>query len=86
MNIQLTNALAGLLGERFTTSEHKRQQHVRDESALRPMIPEAVCYPLGTEKVAVVVRLCWQHQTPSSLLEQAVLWRAKSLHHTAGCR
>jgi D-lactate dehydrogenase (cytochrome) len=64
MNAQLIDALAQLLGERFTTSDYERQQHGQDESALRPIPPEAVCFPLTTEEVAAVVRLCYQHQTP----------------------
>jgi D-lactate dehydrogenase (cytochrome) len=64
MNEQLSNELAQLLGERFTTSEHERQQHGRDESSLRPMPPAAVCFPLNNEEVVAIVRLCHAHQTP----------------------
>jgi len=64
MNTQLQHELSQLLGERFNTSEHERQQHGRDESSLTPMPPDAVCYPLSTEEVSAIVKLCGQHQTP----------------------
>ncbi|MCB8925836.1 MAG: FAD-binding protein [Ardenticatenaceae bacterium] len=56
--------LAQLLGDRFTTSDYERQQHGQDESSLPPMLPDAVCFPLTTEEVAAIVKLCTQHQTP----------------------
>lgn len=64
MNEQLISELSQLLGDRFTTSEHERQQHGKDESSLLPMLPDAVCFPLSTEEVAVIVRLCHEYQTP----------------------
>src|SRR5215510_1644377 len=64
MDVQLINELSQLLGDRFTTSEHERQQHGKDESSLRPMPPDAVCFPLTTEEVASIVRCCHEHHTP----------------------
>jgi len=64
MNNPLFMALSELLGERFTTGDYERQQHGKDESSLRPMAPDAVCFPLSTEEVAAIVRLCGQHHTP----------------------
>lgn len=64
MNTQLIGELTHFLGDRFTTSDYERQQHGQDESALRPMLPDAVCFPLTTEEVAEIVRLCYLHQTP----------------------
>jgi D-lactate dehydrogenase (cytochrome) len=64
MNTQLHQELSQLLGDRFTTSEHERQQHGKDESSLSPMPPDAVCYPLNTEEVSDIVKLCQQHHTP----------------------
>jgi D-lactate dehydrogenase (cytochrome) len=61
---QLSNELSKLLSDRFTTSEHERQQHGKDESSLLPMPPDAVCFPLSTEEVAAIVRLCHQYHTP----------------------
>jgi len=60
----LNSELVHLLGERFTTSEHERQQHGKDESSHKPMPPDAVCFPSSTEKVAAIVQLCHQHYTP----------------------
>ena len=64
MDAQLINELTRLLGDRFTTSEHERQQHGKDESSLPPIPPDAVCFPLNTEEVASIVRCCYQHHTP----------------------
>ncbi len=64
MNTQLINELTRFLGDRFTVSDYERQQHGKDESPLPPMPPDAVCFPLTTEEVSEVVRLCYQYQTP----------------------
>ena len=64
MNNELAQALTQLLGDRFTTAEYERNQHGKDESTLRPMPPDAVCFPLSTEEVAEIVRLCYQHHMP----------------------
>ncbi len=64
MNTQLSDQLSALLGERFTTADYERQMHGKDESSLTPIPPEAVCFPLSTEEVAAIVRLCRQHRTP----------------------
>ena len=64
MDENLSAELAEVLGDRFTTSEHERQQHGKDESSLKPMPPDAVCFPISTAEVARIVRLCHQHHTP----------------------
>jgi len=64
MNVQLTEKLEQLLGDRFTTSEHELQQHGRDESSFSPIPPEAVCFPLSTADVSAIVQLCGQYLTP----------------------
>ena len=64
MSTQLHQELSQLLGDRFTTADHERQQHGKDESSLRPMPPDAVCFPLSTEEVSAIVKLCRQYRTP----------------------
>ncbi|MEP6894359.1 MAG: FAD-linked oxidase C-terminal domain-containing protein [Chloroflexota bacterium] len=64
MDVQLTEKLEELLGDRFTTSEHELQQHGRDESSFSPIPPEAVCFPLSTTEVSAIVQLCGQYSTP----------------------
>lgn len=64
MDEQLSKELSQLLNDRFTTSEHERQQHGKDESSLLPMPPDSVCFPLSTEEVAAIVHLCHEYQTP----------------------
>lgn len=64
MNTQLHQELSRLLGARFTTSDYERQQHGKDESSLSPMPPDAVCFPLSTEEVSAIIKLCRQHHTP----------------------
>lgn len=64
MNPHLIETLTDLLGDRFTTAEYERTQHGKDESSLTPLPPDAVCFPLSTEEVSAVVRLCGQYHTP----------------------
>lgn len=64
MDSQLIEELTNLLGDRFTVSDYERQQHGKDESALPPMLPDAVCFPLTTEEVAETVRLCHHYKAP----------------------
>lgn len=64
MSTQIHQELSQLLGDRFTTAGHERQQHGKDESSLRPMPPDAVCFPLSTEEVSAIVKLCRQYRTP----------------------
>ena len=64
MNPQIVEQLTQLLGERFTTSEYERQQHGKDESSLKPMPPDGVCFPLTTAEVSAVVKICYQHKMP----------------------
>ncbi|MCB9136147.1 MAG: FAD-binding protein [Anaerolineales bacterium] len=64
MNTELSHALTELLGDRFITAEYERTQHGKDESSHTPMPPDAVCFPLNTDEVSAVVRLCGQYHTP----------------------
>lgn len=64
MEATLIDELSQMLGDRFTTSEHERQQHGKDESSLRPTPPDAVCFPLTTEEVSAIVQRCRAHSTP----------------------
>ena len=56
--------LQKLLGERATTGSYDRQQHGRDESSHAPMPPDVVCFPLTTEEVVEIVRICRVHRAP----------------------
>ena len=60
----LLDGLRALLGERATTGESVRAQHGRDESAFAPMPPDAVVFPLSTDEVAAIARLCHAHDVP----------------------
>ena len=64
MSHSLHQELSRLLEDRFTTADYEREQHGKDESSLSPMPPDAVCFPLSTEEVSAVVRLCRQYHTP----------------------
>ena len=57
-------ALRSLLGDRCTTNATELAQHAHDESFHQPAMPEAVVFPLTTEEVAAVVRLCAHHRIP----------------------
>ena len=57
-------ALQIILGERLTTSSSQRAHHGRGESYHAALPPEAVCYPISTAEVALVVKTCNQHRVP----------------------
>jgi D-lactate dehydrogenase (cytochrome) len=60
----LLTSLAHLLGERCTTNRAVCLQHGTDESAYEPQPPDVVVFPLNTEEVAGIVKLCYAHHTP----------------------
>lgn len=51
-------ALQEILGDRVSTHLGLRQQHGKDESFHTPRAPDAVVYPVSTEEVSQIVRLC----------------------------
>jgi len=57
-------ALGNLLGDRFSTGRDVREQHGTDESWHPPQAPDAVCFPLSTEEVVEIVRVCAANQVP----------------------
>lgn len=57
----VTQGLASLLGDRFSTAQAVREQHGRDESYHPAVPPEAVCFAETTEEVQAIVRLCAAH-------------------------
>ena len=56
--------LAGLLGERLTTSAAIREQHGRDESYHAAFPPDAVAFAETTDEVAAIVKVCAAHRVP----------------------
>jgi D-lactate dehydrogenase (cytochrome) len=56
--------LGKLLGDRFSTGRDVREQHGTDESWHPPQAPDAVCFPLSTEEVVEIVRVCAANQVP----------------------
>jgi D-lactate dehydrogenase (cytochrome) len=61
---ELLDTLFGLFGDRFSVNRTVCLQHGTDESAYRPMPPDAVVYADCTDEVASIVALCEQHRTP----------------------
>ncbi len=58
------DALADLLGARFTRSQSDRELHGRSEGHFPLMPPDAVVYPDSTEEVAAIVRICAEAGLP----------------------
>jgi D-lactate dehydrogenase (cytochrome) len=56
--------LRRLLGDRLSTSDSVRDLHSHDESWHAPHQPDAVAFPVSTEEVAMVVRVCAAHRIP----------------------
>lgn len=60
----VAGALSASLGDRFVTTPSVREHHGRDESSLPPAAPDAVAFPVSTEEVAAILRLCNEHGLP----------------------
>jgi len=58
------DALAGVLGDRLSTSESQLDLHGRDESSLPPCRPDAVAFPESTAEVSAVLAACHAHDVP----------------------
>ena len=56
--------LRRLLGERLSTASDVRESHGKDISYHTPAPPDAVAFPLSTDEVSRIVRICAQHETP----------------------
>ena len=64
---RLDAAIADLrrqLGDRLSTSDSVRDLHSHDESWHTPHRPDAVAFPVSTDEVAAVVRVCAAHRIP----------------------
>lgn len=60
----LLSELRGLCGERFSIAPAAREQRGKDESAHPTAPPDAVVFPVSTDEVAAVVKLCAHHGVP----------------------
>jgi D-lactate dehydrogenase (cytochrome) len=56
--------LKALLGDRFDAGRAIRDQHGRDESSLPPAAPDGVAFPLTTEEVSAIVKICARDGVP----------------------
>jgi len=61
---RLIERLGELLGDRCTTSAAERMHHGHGESYHPTYPPDAVCYPVCTEEVSRIVRLCREFRVP----------------------
>lgn len=57
-------SLKTLLGDRFSVSKSDRENHGRSESHFPLTPPDAVAYPITTDEVAQIVKLCDATHTP----------------------
>jgi len=60
----LIEALRAQLGDRVSTTDAVRDHHSHAESWHAPARPDAVVFPLSTDEVAAVARLCHAHRVP----------------------
>ncbi|MGR3365611.1 MAG: FAD-binding oxidoreductase [Maritimibacter harenae] len=58
------DALARLLGDRFSTGSSVLDQHGRDESWHHPQRPDGVCFPETTEEISEICKICFAHEVP----------------------
>ncbi len=57
-------ALAALLGDRLSRSPSDLALHGQNESYFEPCPPDAVAYPVSTEEVSALARICSAHGVP----------------------
>lgn len=60
----VADALTTLLGDRFSRSKADLDLHGHSEAHFAPMPPDGVAYPLTTQEVAQVVKICAAHNCP----------------------
>ena len=60
----LLNELRDLVGDRVSTVAAVREHHSRGESHHEGRLPDAVVYPLSTDEVRDIVRICARHRCP----------------------
>ena len=56
--------LRAILADRVSTSESVREHHSHGESWHAPGVPDAVVFPVSTDEVAVIVKVCAEHRRP----------------------
>ena len=57
-------ALAAIFGNRVSTGSSVLEMHSRDEGHVTPVLPDAVVFPLSTEEVSTIVKICAAHKCP----------------------
>ncbi|OCX66052.1 2-hydroxy-acid oxidase [Thioclava sp. SK-1] len=57
-------ALKNLLGTRLSTSTAERTQHGQNETWFAPALPDAVAWPIDTQEVSQIMKICAAHQMP----------------------
>ena len=62
--LPVLDSLRATLGERFSTAAAVRDHHSRGESHHAPHLPAAVAFPVSTEEVQAIVRVCSAHEVP----------------------
>ncbi|MDP2053777.1 MAG: FAD-binding protein, partial [Acidobacteriota bacterium] len=60
----MIDELRSLLGDRVSTAEAVREHHSHGESWHAAGMPDAVVFPVSTEEVSAIVRICAAHGTP----------------------
>lgn len=57
-------ALRAILGDRVSTADSVREHHSHGESWHAAGLPEAVAFPVSTDEVSAIVKVCAQHKRP----------------------
>ncbi|MEP7384687.1 MAG: FAD-linked oxidase C-terminal domain-containing protein [Gemmatimonadota bacterium] len=60
----LVRSLSAIVGDRWTRAESELQQHGRGETHLPPAPPDVVVYPVSTDEVSAIVRVCSEQDAP----------------------
>ncbi|MBD9525721.1 FAD-binding oxidoreductase [Paracoccus sp. PAR01] len=64
IDIQAAESLSQLLGARFSQSQADRELHGASETFHRAPPPDAVVWPISTEEVSAIMRICHEHRVP----------------------
>jgi D-lactate dehydrogenase (cytochrome) len=63
------NELRNILGERLIVTPKIRYDHGKDASYHPPVLPDAVAFPLSTEEVSSILKICNKYKFPGNFNE-----------------
>lgn len=78
------HALSTLLGQRLSTSKFELDSHGQSESYFPPTPPDAVAFPVSTDEVSAILKICHAHEVPVIGWGAGTSLEGHALAHTGG--